>query len=308
MSTLITGSNGFIGNNLATYLKSKGFQIITSSRKKYDDNGIKHFNLKEVNKLTNWFEVLEGVKNIVHTAACVHQISKGDIASAKNFKEVNTLGSINLFKQAIECRVEKFIFLSTIGVCGSESKIPFNEKSPVDPKTLYAKSKLDAERSLISLAKNSKTKLIIIRPPMVIGPGAPGNFERLVNLIKMNLPLPLGSVKFNKRSFLSISNLNDFIYKCLLSDELNDILFVLADSQDYSTAKFIDLLSSSMNKRSTLFQFPPSILKFLFKIIGKKELSKKLLSNMQIDSSYARKVLNWKPSISIKSELENCFK
>ena len=198
--------------------------------------------------------------------------------------------------------------MSSIGVCGSETTTQFNEKSPTNPKTLYAKSKLEAEEYLLSLAKESKTKLIIIRPPMIIGPGAPGNFDKLVNAINRNLPLPLGSVDFNKKSFLSISNLNDFIYRCLSIKYFKNDLFLLADSQYYSTSYFIELLCHSMKKKNILFPFPPSLLKKLLQIIGKKELSIKLLSNLQIDSSHARKSLDWNPPISTETELEKCFK
>ncbi len=308
MSTLITGSNGFVGSNLTKYLSSKDLKIITSSRKKYDSNGFKHFQITELNQFTNWRQILKGVKNIIHTAACVHQMSKSSSNDEKKFREVNTLGTINLFKQATKSKVERFIFLSTIGVCGSETIKQFNEKSPTNPKTLYAKSKLEAEKYLISLAKESKTKLIIIRPPMIIGPGAPGNFDKLVNAINRNLPLPLKSVEFNKKSFLSITNLNDFIYRFLSTEYFKNDLFVLADSQYYSTSYFVELLCHSLKKKNILVPFPPSLLKKLLQIIGKEELSIKLLSNMQIDSSYARKSLEWNPPISTETELENCFR
>ncbi len=298
MSILITGSNGFVGSNLAKYLSSKDLKIISSSRKKYDNYGFKHYQITELNQFTNWRGILEGVKNIVHTAACVHQMSKFSSNDKKMFREVNTLGTINLFKQAVESKVERFIFLSTIGVCGSETIKQFNEKSPTNPKTLYSKSKLDAEKHLLSLAKESETKLIIIRPPMIIGPGAPGNFDKLVYAINKNLPLPLRSVDFNKKSFLSISNLNDFIYKCISIEYSKNDLFVLADSQYYSTSYFIELLCYSMKKRNILFPFPPMLLKKILQIIGKKELSIKLLSNMQINSSHARESLEWNPPIS----------
>ena len=129
MSILITGANGFVGSNLANYLSKKDLKIITSSRKKYDHQGFKHFTITEFNQYVNWDEILKGVKNIVHTAACVHQMSKPAMNDLKLFREVNTLGTINLYQQAVENKVERFVFLSTIGVCGSETIEPFNEKS-----------------------------------------------------------------------------------------------------------------------------------------------------------------------------------
>lgn len=306
MNILITGITGFIGSNLANYLVTDtNNNVAGTSRTEEGIRGsIKILKQKEFSKNTNWIEQLSDVEVVVHTAARVHVLKEHLQNPREEFLSINTEATINLAKQAAAAGVKKFVFLSSIGVNGTTTvDVPFNEDMRASPTNDYALSKHLAEKELLDFVKESPMDIVIIRPPLVYGINAPGNFAVLLKIISKGIPLPFRLTR-NKRSFISIENLTDFISKCITDKRAANEIFVISDGDDISTPELIQLLANGMKKKPRLFPFPDVLLKCGALLTNKMKQYQQLCGSMQIDISKARNLLNWEPVISNKTSLK----
>jgi nucleoside-diphosphate-sugar epimerase len=298
---LVTGANGFLGRSICEYLLLKGYDIVGAVR----DNsrsvaGIKNVHVGEIDRATNWGESLTGCDVVVHLAGRAHVLKESSNDPSSDFREVNTLGSLNLAKQAIASGISRFVFVSSIGVNGAVTKnARFCVDSVVGPHSPYAVSKLEAEVGLKQLLRNSSTELVIIRPPAIYGKNAPGNIGLIEKAIRLGVPLPFGSVN-NKRSLIHLINLSDFIEVCINHPKAANDLFVVDDNHDLSTAEIIRLMGAIVGVPARMFRFPEIMIKLLFTLIGRRKAGDSLLLDLQVDSEYARKLLNWSPPIDPK--------
>jgi nucleoside-diphosphate-sugar epimerase len=310
---LITGINGFIGKALAKTLSNYGFEVrgtvrsdsafqsMTEFINQFHLKKISLYNLGELTHKTEWSKVLGNIDIIIHCAARAHilQETNGDPINA--FRQINFYATQHLAQVAITHNVRRIIFISSIGVLGNNSTIPFTDDSKPNPSLPYAQSKLEAEQCLIQLSKN--IEVVIIRPPLVYGPGVKGNFKKLLNLIEKGLPLPLGHVK-NKRQFIGIDNLVDFIMKCILSSNAANQTFLIADKEVISTTQLLKTLSKLMKKHMLLLPIPSQLLKSFLHIIGKKKIADQLLNNLEINFYNAKKLLDWEPPYTMTEQLQ----
>lgn len=303
MKILVTGASGFIGSELFSILQfSPSFSPIGTSRKKSD----KFFLSPELSSLSDWSSLLRDVNVVVHAAARAHVLNENSPNPAKLFYESNVQGTLNLAKQAIAAGVKRFIFISSIGVSGNNNTVPFTEKSKSVPWGDYAQSKCEAEEKLRLLSYETGLEVVIIRPPLVYGPNAPGNFGLMTKAISRGLPLPLANIK-NKRSFVSIWNLVDLITVCLDHPKASGETFVVCDGEDVSTSEFLYRIGKASEKPARLFWMPAFILKLGSSVIRKPEIYNRLFDSLQVDASYTRNVLNWTPPLSLDDGLRRCF-
>jgi nucleoside-diphosphate-sugar epimerase len=222
------------------------------------------------------------------------------------YRRVNVEGTLNLAEQAAEAGARRFIFISSIGVNGLTSLKPFTEKdipNPVDP---YAKSKYEAEVGLFKLLKRSQMELVVIRPPLVYGPNAPGNFGRLVRWVCKPIPLPLGAVN-NKRTLISLDNLIDLIMTCVNHPRAANQVFLAGDGQDLSTTELLVGVARAAGVPSRLVATPSSLLMLGAFLLGKKPMAQRLLCSLQIDIRKSRHLLDWKPPLTVEEGLRRCF-
>ena len=292
---LITGSNGFIGQKLNKFLQSKHPPIeIINSYRHYQLADQKHIEIGDINAHTNWQPALDNIDCIIHLAARVH-IMKEDSDKAKQlFDQINTKGTLNLARQAIAAGVKRFIYISTIKVNGEKTfDKPFTADDHPNPQDDYARSKLNAEQGLLKLAKENNLEVVIIRPPLVIGQKAKGNIQRLQQLIKLKLPLPLAKIN-NHRSMVSAENLCDFIYSCMTHSKASGEIFLIKD-RDLSTSELILYLAKQMKHSVKLFYLPVFLTKWLLIVVGKKSMSERLFNSLQLDISKNKQLLNWEP-------------
>ena len=302
---LVTGSSGFIGKNLINFLnEKKEFSLVTVSRDnpKLDDNTDNHIQLSSIGSLTDWSKPLKGVDLVIHLAGIAHRS-----ATPEEYEEVNLNGTIRLAKQAINAQVKRLIYISSIKVNGEKthSGEVFKADDLPDPQDPYAKSKLKVESELRRLSIESDLEVVIIRPVLVYGPGVKSNLLSLMKWIKKRLPLPLGGVD-NKRSFVSITNLNSFIYICLTHPKAGNETFLVSDQTPISISKLIEKLSLSLNtKKIPLFvPFPKSILSALLLMVGKGDVATKLLKSLEVDIEKNSKLLGWHPVQSTEEGLK----
>jgi nucleoside-diphosphate-sugar epimerase len=262
---LVTGANGFIGSALIKKMQDMStFTIIASYRRlpaSLPDN-ISGFETEDISSKTDWSTALAGTDVVIHLAGLAHEFDKTN-GSANQHQRINVDATMNLARQAVELGVKRFIFLSSIGVNGTSSQRPFIESDKPNPKTQYAISKYRAEQQLTQLCNSTNMEFVIIRPPLVYGANAPGAFRRLLKISKLPVPLPLGRID-NKRSFISIANLIDFIAHTIEHKNAVNELFLISDGSDISTSHLITIIRKSLNKPIWLYPIP----RFLWELLS----------------------------------------
>jgi nucleoside-diphosphate-sugar epimerase len=299
---LITGSNGFVGQNLCKKLISKKYlirKIIRSSLKKKEEHS-EVCNVGEINKDTNWSIALKNIDCVIHCAARVHSINEDKADSLDLYRKINVDGTRNLAEQSVKAGVKRIIFLSSIKVNGEETKFssPFKYDDVPKPESSYAISKWEAEQALEAISKKYGIEIVIIRPPLIYGPNVKGNFLRLINLANHQIPFPISKVN-NLRSFVSLNNLVDLICCCINHPSAPGKVFLVSDGMDISTLELIKKIGYALGKPQRLIPIPLFILRFLGKIIGKSSEVERLLGDCQVDCKNTCEVLNWKPYMKI---------
>lgn len=310
MKICITGASGFIGRKLCKTLVEKKLSIVAVSRDNKNLNIDKSKNidiveLKDINKNNNWSEILNGVECIVHCAGRAHVQDNINKDTLEQYRKLNLYGTENLFNQAIKNGVRKFIFISSIRVNGTftENGRKFTYKDKPNPSENYALSKYEAENVLLTKSIGSNIEVVVIRSPLVYGPGVKGNFLRLLDLVSSNIPLPVGNIK-NLRSFIGLENLVDFIICCIFDQKANGKIFLISDDEYISTPKLIERISSSLGKKKLIMPVPIYFLSTFAYFFGKMKEYDRLVNSLQVDIEYTKKTLDWKPLIKMEEELE----
>lgn len=299
MKLLLTGGSGFLGSRVYEVAKTQGLELRSVVRKPMlCDSAVI---VAEINSQTNWFGAFDGVDCVVHCAARVHQMNESATDALEAYREVNTLGTLNLARQAAQAGVKRFIFISSIKVNGefSPSGHPFQPDLVHVPDDPYGLSKYEAEVQLRELAKETGIEVVIIRPPLVYGPGVKANFLSMMHWIKKGIPLPLGAIH-NSRSLVYIDNLVDLILTCCKHPKAAGETFLASDDKDVSTTQLLKAVALSMNKRARLIPIPMSIIEFAAQVIGKPQISQRLCGSLQVDISHTRKILDWEPPVTFE--------
>jgi nucleoside-diphosphate-sugar epimerase len=309
-SILITGATGFVGSRLAGFLSSQfpNMELRLAVRHQPDELQVPGVPLAgsievvgDINPYTNWSNALIGVDVVIHLAARVHVMNDVAIDPLEEYRNANTLATIHLAEEAAKAGVKRFIYLSSIKVNGEETAPgqSYSEEStpaPIDP---YGVSKWEAELGLEKVCAQTGMKFVIIRPPLVYGPGVKANFQKLMGVIAKGMPLPLGAVD-NQRSMLALDNLVSFIFETISNPLAANQCFLLSDGKDVSTTQLLKLLAKGMGKSSLLIPIPVFILKIAAQVFGATAAAERLLGSLQIDSSKARQLLHWQPPLSVE--------
>lgn len=302
---LITGHTGFVGQALVEKLKSKKIRLIG---RRLLENQTAEFLKKEFNADEQFADCLDGVSVVIHAAARVHVMSDTATDPLEAYRAVNVAGSLNLARQAASSGVKRFIFISSIKVNGEGTSLgkpytPFDPTNTLDP---YGISKAEAEFGLKQIAADTGIEVVIIRPPLVYGPGVKANFAAMMKLAKKNLPLPLGAIH-NKRSLVALDNLVDLIVTCIDHPNAANQTFLVSDDQDVSTTELLQLMTRGAGKKPWLLPVPTSWLRFVGKLTGKSAVIDRLCGNLQVDISHTKETLGWKPPITVEEGIRRCF-
>ena len=300
---LITGANGFLGRTVSAELLVRGYDVVCAVRRPFVLDGARIIRIAALEEQTDWEECLDGIDCIIHTAARAHFFNDTGQDPYQDFHKMNVIATVSLAQQAALRGIRRFIFISSIAVNGNQNSKPFLETDKPNPQRAYAVSKFEAEQSLISLSKKTDLEVVIIRPPLVYGPHAPGNFESLLRWVRKGLPLPLGVVG-NKRSLVALDNLASFIRTCIDHPKAANEIFLISDGEDVSTTELIKKTAQAFGKRPVLIPVPVSLMKLAAGLIGREDIATRLFGSLQVDSSKARELLAWKPVITMAQQLQ----
>ena len=290
MKVLITGATGFVGQSLVQNL-NKSYDVIALVR---TQSSLLPSTVQQL-VANNIFEAdfPNDIEIIIHLAGRAHILNDQTTDPLAEFRKVNVEGTLQLARQALKKKVKRFIFMSSIGVNGSvTSQQPFTEDALPQPHADYAISKLEAEEALKKLFAGSETELVIIRPPLVYAAHAPGNFARLLKLVATNLPLPFAGIK-NKRSFVALENLVDFIQICIEHPNAANQTFLVADQSYISTRELVQYLKQGMGKIVRFIYIPQPLMKLGATCVGKSKLYEQLFESLEVDTTKAKNLLTW---------------
>ncbi|MFT6908673.1 MAG: nucleoside-diphosphate-sugar epimerase [Oleiphilaceae bacterium] len=309
MKVLLTGATGFVGRVLASALtKNPGVILTCAVRQSGSKAPGKIFIAGELDKKTDWSRALFGQDVVVHTAARAHVVRDEVADPLAEYRKVNVHGTLRLARQAAEAGVRRFVFVSSIKVNGEQTQPnkPFTAEDAPAPEDDFGLSKLEAEKGLQELANETGLEVVIVRPPLVYGPGAKGNFATLIKLVDKQLPLPLGTVD-NMRSLVALGNLVDLILTCIVHPNAANQVFLVSDGEDISTSVLLRRVATAMDKPSRLIPVPASLLQLGATLLGKKAVAQRLLSSLQVDIGSTRERLDWVPPLSVDEGLSCCF-
>lgn len=305
-SVLITGGGGFIGRNLALEMARRGWKVRGAVRKQSMlPDGVGQVIVGDIDGQTNWDEALSGIDTVIHLAARAHVLRETAPDPIKSFHRVNVEGGAQLARAAASCEVKRLLYVSSAGVQGLQTlpEKPFTEIDPPRPHNAYTRSKLQAEQALMFESSRSGLEIVIVRPPLVYGANAPGNFAQMIKVLRRGIPLPFASVS-NRRSLIYIDNLVDALFACATHSAAAGQTYLVSDGEDISTPELLSQLGAAMGYPARLLPCPLALLKLAGRLTGKSAQVERLLGSLQIDSARIRRELGWQPPYTLQQGLQ----
>jgi nucleoside-diphosphate-sugar epimerase len=294
---LVTGATGLVGSSLCRTLARSGYRVRRALRARANA-GHEDVVVGDIGADTSWTAALAGVEYVVHLAARTHILEKPDAEAVADYERVNVAGTRRLAEQAAAAGVRRLVFLSSVKVNGEvTSGRAFQETDTPCPEDPYGRTKRDAEDLLLRLARESALEVVVIRSPLIYGPGVKGNFERLMRYVARRLPLPLGSVD-NRRSLIYVGNLADAILKCLERVEANGRVYLVSDGEDMSTPELLRAVGHALHVEPFIVPFPVAWLRGVAWMTGRSAELARLAGSLVVDTTRIRRELGWTPPYS----------
>jgi nucleoside-diphosphate-sugar epimerase len=301
-TVLITGATGFLGDGLVAHLKAEGRSLRLAVRQGGEDGGVL---VGDIGPETDWGQALEGIDTVVHLAGRAHVTARGRDALAQ-FRKVNAAGTKRLAEQAEQAGVRRFVLLSSVkAAADSTGDDAIVETEPTNPHTPYGISKLEGERALWDAAR--RMEAVVLRPPLVYGPGVKANFRALLRLVDSGLPLPLGSVR-NRRSVISRDNLTSAIASAMSATGVPGKTFYVTDGPPISTPTLIRHLARALGRPARLIPFSPALMTVLASLVGRRESAESVLGSLAVNGMAFRAATGWQPSVTQDSAFDDVAK
>ena len=303
---LVTGAAGFVGVHVCRNLRRNGFEVRATVR---DEAGsMEADELRIVGDIAifdRWDDVVSGCDTVVHLAARVHQIGENPELAAGAYRQVNVEATRRLAQSAIDAGVRRFVLVSTLHVLGEASSTPLREDISPAPLSPYALSKLEAENALHDACRSARMEWVILRPPLIYGPGVLGNLERLIRLVDRGWPLPFGAVKA-RRHLVSVLSLADAVRLAVSHSNARGQAFVVADEASVTLAEIVSALAAGLDRKAAIWTVPLPILRGMARVVGRDRDLEKLAAPLLVDSSKIRRLLGWSDQESPWEGLKNC--
>jgi len=310
MNILVTGANGFVGRALCAEVVARGMDARGISRSPCDlPMGVENLVVGDINVNTDWGNALSGGEVVIHLAARVHVMSDTAENPLAEFRRVNVQGTLSLARQAAAAGVRRFIFVSSIKVNGESTQLgsPFRADDAPAPLDAYGVSKMEAEQGLREMALQTGMEVVIIRPPLVYGPGVEANFAAMMRWLQRGVPLPFGAIH-NQRSLVALDNLVDLIVTCLAHPAAANQTFLVSDGEDVSTTQLLRMVGRAMGCPARLIPVPVGLLRTAARMVGKPDVALRLCGSLQINMEKTNQVLGWRPPLTLNEGLRRVVK
>jgi len=319
---LVTGANGFVGQSLCRMLLARGFQVRAALRSTEKAQAFSQLLASEklecvvsgeLSQTQNWAKLVHEVDAVVHLAARVHVMNESTGDPLEKYRATNVAGTMQLAQAAAQAGVKRFVYLSSIKVNGEFTQRysvqdwqQFTEQDEINCQDPYGKSKWEAEQALVEISKVTGMESVILRPPLVYGRGVKANFQSLLKLVQVGIPLPLAWIQ-NKRSLVYVENLADAILACLTHPAAAGQTYLVSDNEAVSTADLIRELARALGKSARLWPFPPRIMQIAAKLLGKGAVVDRLLESLLVNNTKIKRELNWQPPYTLQEALKRDF-
>lgn len=294
LRVLVTGASGFVGSALCAHLAGRGFAARRAVRSLSTGVNGDIVTIDEIGPKTEWEAALSSVNAVIHLAARVHTLRDTTADSLVEYRRVNLEGTRHLALAAARKGVSRLVFLSSIKVNGDASSRALTESDLPNPEDPYGISKREAEDALHEIAARTGLEVVILRPPLVYGPGVKANFLRMLRWVDRGIPLPLASLN-NRRSLVYVGNLVDAIVKCLEHPSAAGETFLVDDGEPVSTAQLLREIGAALDRPARLLPMPPAVLRIAATLIGRGDDAARLLGDLVVDGSHLRRKLGWQP-------------
>jgi len=300
MRILVTGASGFVGRALCSHLPAHGHVVVPVVRSPF--GVIDEVVVGNIDPSTDWTNQLTDCDAVVHLAARVHVMDDDAENPMTLYRAINTDSTLNIARQAAKTGVKRFVFISTVKVNGEGRDTAYRETDAAAPKDPYAVSKWEAEQGLQRIARETGLEVVILRPPLVYGPGVKANFLQLARAVNRGWPLPLGAIH-NRRSLLYLGNFVDAIRLCAEHPDAAGKTFLLDDGKPVSTPELIRALAHATGRSPRMLQVPEGLLMLAGRMLRKRAAIARLTGSLYVDSSAIRSSLDWEPPYSMEAGL-----
>lgn len=309
MTVLVTGASGWIAQALCRYLTHNGYRVRGTSRQAVAQSVVHEsvFDVGDIGPESDWRKALTGSEVVVHVAGRAHLAASGTKHEWQLHHRVNAQGTLNLARQAAACGIRRFIFVSTLKVHGHFT-LPGRPARPDDkvvPKDAYGHAKWTAETGLRQIEQQTGMPVVIVRPPLVYGPGVSANFRTMLQAVARGFPLPLGALTDNRRSFVALDNLVSLLELCIRHPAARGQTLLVSDGEDLSTVELLTRISYAMGRPARLWRVPGHWLALGTSLMGRSDLALSLTGTMQADISQTRLLLDWLPPCSVDAALHD---
>jgi nucleoside-diphosphate-sugar epimerase len=307
---LVTGANGFVGRAMCARLQQQGCEVLAAVRTPTDGlRANRILTITALDQQTDWSAALQGIDVVVHLAARVHVMQDTAADPDIAFRKANADATLHLAQQAATAGVKRLVFLSSVKANGEITAPgkPFQESDPPNPQDAYGRSKLQAEVGLYQIAAQTGLEVVIVRSPLVYGPGVKANFASLMRLVARGWPLPLGGIH-NRRSLVGLGNLVDFVATCATHAQAANQTFFVSDGQDLSTTELVRAMAQAARVQARLLPVPARWLLWVGNLLGQGAAMHRLCDSLQVDISKSKALLNWAPPYALSADLEQAFK
>ena len=301
---LITGATGFVGRSLVPALKAAGHEVRCAVTKKVDWLDAEQVLINKIELQRDWREALQGMDTVVHLAARVHVMQDKSTSPLDAYLQVNSFATKILAEQAALHKIKRFIFISSIKVNGevTVSGKPFTEEINQQPEDPYGLSKLQGEQYVQKICANTGMEYVILRPPLVYGPGVKANFLKMLQLVKKDWPLPFAKVQ-NKRHFIYIDNFVSAICAVINNANAANQVYLVSDAEAFSLSQLLQNIGQGMDVQVKLLPVPVALMTYAFKLIGLNELNSRLFDSLELSTDKIQAQLGWTPPVSSKEGL-----
>ncbi|MGR5456009.1 NAD-dependent epimerase/dehydratase family protein [Vibrio alfacsensis] len=302
MNILLTGSSGFVGSHFSGETNIK--RIVVRENDNCDHWGCEQFTISALNGQTDWSDAFSSIDAVIHLAALAHSRT----FTSDDYQQVNVDGALHLAREAALNGVKRFVFVSSIGVHGANTfEAPLTPNSPLIPDNDYTRSKLSAEQGLKQIANETGLEVVIVRPTLVYGLNAPGNFGLLSKLIERVPLLPFGSIE-NKRDFIAAQNLADLLVRCATHPNASGQVFLASEGETVSIGEFTNQIARGLNRKIIQLSIPIGLFRLAGRLTGKTQLVEQLVGNLHVDNSNLKQQLNWTPPYSMEEAMSQLNK